>query len=75
MNADVCEAVLMHGYGGRSKSDICLYMQVNVKVHTTQSNSPQSGTIWSSSGDLPNNESTICWPKQWVSYVYICTQR
>ncbi len=61
VNADVCEAVLKNGYTDRSKkSDAYIYIQVNVKVQTTQSNPPQSGTIWSSSGNPPNTESTIC---------------
>ncbi len=64
MSADVCEAALKHGCGDRSKSDIYvyifLYIQIKVKDQITQSNSPQTGTIWSSSVDLPNNESTLC---------------
>ncbi len=65
----------MHGYVDRSKNGIFLYIQVSITVETTQSNSPQSGTIWSSSGDLPNTESDTRWAQQWVSYMYICTQR
>ncbi len=41
-NADVCEAVLKHGYIDRSKkSDVYINIQVNVKVQTTQSNPPR----------------------------------
>ncbi len=59
-NADACEAVLKHGHIDRSKkSDEYIYIPVNVKVQTTQSNPPQSGKIWSSSGNPPITESTI----------------